>query len=43
MDFRAIIKAYPDAAYIDETVVKDKSGNVITIDQSLVDLSLIHI
>ena len=28
MDFRAIIKAYPDAAYIDETVVKDKSGNV---------------
>ena len=37
MDFRAIIKAYPDAAYIDETVVRDKSGNVITIDQSLVD------
>tara|TARA_Y100000114_G_C11480098_1_gene194972 strand:- start:18 stop:320 length:303 start_codon:yes stop_codon:yes gene_type:complete len=43
MDFRAIIKAYPDAAYIDETVVKDKSGNVITIDQSLVDAARVEL
>ena len=43
MDFRAIIKAYPDAAYIDETVVKDNSGNVITIDQSLVDAARVEL
>jgi len=37
MDLQAIIKAYPDANYIDETVVKDKSGNVIKTEQSKID------
>tara|TARA_R100000388_G_scaffold65434_1_gene47540 strand:- start:123 stop:422 length:300 start_codon:yes stop_codon:yes gene_type:complete len=37
MDIQAIIKAYPDANYIDETVVKDKSGNVIATEQSRID------
>ena len=37
MDFHAIIKAYPNACYIDETTVKDKSDNVIEIEQSKID------
>jgi len=37
MDIQAIIKAYPNASYIDETGVKDKSGNVITTAQSDID------
>ena len=37
MDFQAIIRAYPNASYIDETVVKDKSGNVIETEQAKID------
>ena len=37
MDFHAIIRAYPNASYIDETVVKDKSGNVIETEQAKID------
>jgi len=37
MDIQAIIKAYPNASYIDETTVKDSSGNVITTAQSDID------
>ena len=37
MDIQAIIRAYPNASYVDETTVKDASGNVITIEQSKID------
>ena len=37
MDIQAIIKAYPNASYVDETTVKDASGNVITTEQSKID------
>ena len=37
MDIRAIIRAYPNASYVDETTVKDASGNVITTEQSKID------
>ena len=37
MDFYAIRRAYPNAGYIDETVVKDKSGNVIETEQAKID------
>ena len=37
MDIQAIIKAYPNASYVDETTVKDSSGNVITTAQSDID------
>ena len=32
MDIQAIIRAYPNASYVDETTVKDASGNVITTE-----------
>ena len=37
MDIQAIIRAYPNASYVDETTVKDASGNVITTEQSKID------
>ena len=37
MDIQAIIKAYPNSAFIDESTVKDSSGNVITTAQSEID------
>ena len=37
MDIQAIIRAYPNASYVDETTVKDVSGNVITTEQSKID------
>ena len=37
MDIQAIIKAYPNASYVDETTIKDASGNVITTEQSKID------
>ena len=37
MDIQAIIKAYPNVSYFDETIFKDASGNVITIEQSKID------
>tara|TARA_Y100000816_G_C25789657_1_gene413867 strand:+ start:290 stop:610 length:321 start_codon:yes stop_codon:yes gene_type:complete len=37
MDLQAIIRAYPNASYVDETTVKDASGNVITTEQSKID------
>ena len=37
MDIQAIIRAYPNASYVDETTVKDASGNVITPEQSKID------
>ena len=37
MDIQAILKAYPNASYVDETTVKDASGNVITTEQSKID------
>ena len=37
MDFYAIRRAYPNAGYIDETVVKDKFGNVIETEQAKID------
>ena len=35
MDIQAIIRAYPNASYVDETTVKDASGNVVTHDNIL--------
>ena len=43
MDLQAIIKAYPDASYIDETTVKDKSGNVIETEQSKIDAARVEL
>ena len=37
MDIQAIIRAYPNASYVDETTIKDASGNVITTEQSKID------
>ena len=37
MDIQAIIKAYPNACYVDETTVTDSSGNTITTEQSKID------
>ena len=37
MDIQAIIRAYPNASNVDETTVKDASGNVITTEQSKID------
>ncbi len=37
MDIQAIIKAYPNACYVDETTVTDSSGNAITTEQSKID------
>tara|TARA_B100001248_G_C27277127_1_gene405895 strand:+ start:595 stop:897 length:303 start_codon:yes stop_codon:yes gene_type:complete len=43
MDLQAIIKAYPNAAYVDETVVKDASGNVISTEQSKIDAARVEL
>ena len=37
MDIQAIIRAYPNASYVDETTVKDASGYVFTPEQSKID------
>ena len=41
MDLQAIIKAYPTASYVDESVVKDSLGNVILTEQSNIDAARI--
>ena len=44
LDFEAIRKAYPNVVTInDSTGAFDKDGNKITLVQSDIDLSLIHI
>jgi len=44
LDHNAIIKAYPNAVYIDDgTGVEDKDGNKITLDQSLIDAARVEL
>ena len=43
MDIQAIIKAYPNACYVDETTVTDSSGNAITTEQSKIDAARVEL
>ena len=44
LDHHAILKAYPNAAVIDDSLgVLDKSGNAITLNQSLVDAARVEL
>ena len=39
LDIEAIVKAYPNVKFIDETdsIIQDASGNTVTVEQSKID------
>ena len=39
LDINAIVKAYPNVKFIDETdsIIQDASGNTVTVEQSKID------